>query len=394
MGTKGNIRGYVQSGYDDLAIVGFDGMVLSDVHCDESLAIVQSKSDSNFAVLSSDSDGKSELSWFGSDDLQRLLSESRLTLLPEPVEAFPGAVVLYATEELLRDSGYQANRPTEYEPLHWQRLRETDQPTLACCISRDACKDLLNHLTKHLLTVIDENLIEAFVKKERVLYSSAKATAEMALDAVRDKHLAESIYLRLGVAMFRYDGMEQLLSLYSLISSKYPKWRKESFLSQVIDYAEIVRAAANFRIPQEFDDRARTPGGLSPICERILTYVTAVEQKCCADKTFEPAFEAAERFCKENPEALKLGAKNWEDFIGSAEYRRRPHVYLKDEDIQMLATNPICYHPDVIRKGQHGVILDLEALKFAYEKMGPHCWWSGSREAEFSPVGSGYRSNE
>lgn len=205
--------------YEDLEIVGFDGTVL--VECETVLPIARHKPSDQFFKLTTDNSHPdtdtplstqplSELevnliSFFSRDEIDAYIQEGRLTLLPEAVPAFAGAMVVYVNEEFLVAAGSQLP-----EPFYWQHL---SPQTWVACGHQEVLEDLLNHWGTLLLGEATERLEQFFLENDQELCSYAEHLTDLALCAANDLTLRSRIYLRSGLAVMLSDIPERLDNL-------------------------------------------------------------------------------------------------------------------------------------------------------------------------------------
>ena len=91
--------------YDEVEIVGFEGTVSAE--CGRALPIGRHKFTGRFFRLSGDDSEIEQEVLYTRDEIDSYVEESRLTLLPKPMPAFPEAVVIYVTEKFLNAADYR-----------------------------------------------------------------------------------------------------------------------------------------------------------------------------------------------------------------------------------------------------------------------------------------------
>jgi hypothetical protein len=388
MGPRRYLPGQPEPDFGDLEIVGFDGTILPNVHCDESLPLVRSKSTGAYFLLSSQStgsdaiQGESEIAipTYSQDEIGHLVEEGRLTLLRTPAQAFKDAVVVYVSNELLLESGSKLTSTISGEVLKWQEQQTPDILAYVCPISRNNARRLMDSWAARLLASIDNSLVTMFLDQDFEIAASIERAAEMGLDAVRDPKLSERIYLRLGSTLLCQGSIEHLMNMYPAIQRDHPTWTKDSFLTQVTDTLEIMKARAQIAGDLSAARNSVQSSDAISIAEEALAYAN-LSNYYENDDLSERAFEAAKAYRESRGSSfINNDDRELVDFI--AQHPWHTYIYLDDSDIMMLAAKPVFYYPGVISMGELRPIADLDALQEAYNVLGKESWNVAGGEKE------------
>ena len=374
MDTDESLRESPKLGFDALRIVGFDGIVIPEVHCDESLAVVQRDKDFAWSVLPYGRGAEETTDWSDPRELDRFSEERRITLIPKSLKAFPEVVVLYVTDELLTEASYSISDRFEDHDLEWISLADTTPSVRVCCVTHNLAIRFMNYLSSQVLKKLDAQLIGARRNGGCGPGDDFRRLANLALDAARDSRLTERVYLRLGVADFCAEGMERLLRLFTRVSVKCPAWSKDIFLHQVLQYAELTRSVAIFESSASGLQSASMQSALDSNVKRILHYAETVRRKFLSDNSSNVAYDAAEMIRREYPSEPQLSNLDMESFLNLKNRASSDHFYITSYEVIMLARKPVFYYPEVTTDASSGTLLHVRQLRLAHHSMGPNSW--------------------
>lgn len=278
--------------FEDLEIVGFDGTVL--VECEAVLPVARHKPTDLFFKLVAGSDSQrlatEFISFSTKDEIEAYVKEGRLTLLPEPVAAFAGAVVVYVDENLLAAADIQL---PDY--IRWQQLMPH---VWVGCSTQEVVEDLLDYWATRLMNEATLLLEEFFLENNQKLCKRAEYLTDMALCAAEGATLRARIYLRAGVSIMFSDTPERLDNLYQLtVRHEFKDWTWETFQVRLRRLIDLLKDRASIRRSRRKEDEssykaiidaALDARSIQNIWERYAE-CESLAQLCREDKPIHPS---------------------------------------------------------------------------------------------------------
>lgn len=388
MGTPDALRVTLGPDSNEPVIIAFDGVVSPNVHCDESMAIVQRPLDKTWSTIPLKHHISHVSNWHDARELDKLRQEGRITLLPVPQTSFPDAVVLYASKTILEEADLSEDISYRGQTLNWLQLENTNPSVRVCCIPRPLALSLLNDLCLRFLNRMDQHLILAQQEGRTPFDQVFQQLANFGLDVARGHSAHEKVYLRIGTAHFFADGLEQLLKLLPVVEIKCPLWTKDTFLNHVTTYAHLIRSAASFKNSVEFSEGIVSQGVLDSLATKAILYAEIVRTQVKEQNSYEPAFEAAVRFRGVVPASLQFQDQGVEDFLNYKSRAYSDHFYISSEDILMLALKPMFYYPEITTRRGPRTLLHARKVREALREMGQASWPSESSSGGATACGA------
>lgn len=326
-------------------LVGFDGIV--HVECGRSVPIACVREKDLYYRLPIDGatvdpqQTARSMALFSRADIESGLEERRLTLFPQSLRAFTGAMAIYVTPSLLEAADYELPETFQGEKLPWQWLGPDN--AWATCASESTVEDLLDDWGRSLMFKTIIVLHKFFITRKRHLCEEAERVVNMAWCAARNPHLLADIHLLHGVALINSANPRRVDNLYEdVVRPGYPDWDWETFrilLQRMIDTI-ILRGD-----PATRSTTAEIAESMLHEAEENVKFNKEERVIRCyrAARKYEDRFESVDEEI-----AYQL----------AEEITSQPEVDLTDENIRMLACEPVAFFRPVFRKPAKELILN------------------------------------
>lgn len=215
----------------DEEIVGFDGVPSNDAGI--LLALVHNRRTDLYYKRSLRR--SSESGFYNKEQIDDLAKRRRLTLLPQPVKPFPGAVAVYATIEF-------TDTAEQYLP------DDVDPQLLPTGISvgfstRDRAVSWLEQQSARILANADVLLEEYYFNQvneqpseasDASIPSKAYHFTELALSAAFNPVLRSQVYLEMGLSLTLSKQDQALDNLFAFsVSQEFKNWQWEDFMTRL-----------------------------------------------------------------------------------------------------------------------------------------------------------------
>jgi len=222
---------------NDVDVIGLAGSAL--VECGTSLPVIQRRSDKMFCRFVV---GSAPLQWSPANELDRLISEGRISPFDSPVPLLLPAgspqaeqpAVIYLNQEFMTQANVTLPVAIDGLPCTWSRLPKEAVATSASCLPKSIAEKLLDKWADKLLTKLDEHLSEerSPASVERMLH-----LADLGLCAATDKSLRWRLYLRYGSSMAP-DRVRRTFD--SFIQREFPDCKWDFYLSEMKDVQKVI----------------------------------------------------------------------------------------------------------------------------------------------------------
>jgi hypothetical protein len=252
--------------YGELEIAGFDESVKAI--CGSSHAIVHHRETASYFVLSTDkvnaalADDKSLQSdalpaadpegalpydLMDEEEFKWLAAESRITILPQPLSAFPAAIAVYVKSELLDTINMPLPDNLKGEKLNWQELSNQTEQVWTTCASESTVDALMDQWGSMLLQQANSELEDYFSTQRGDVLMEAERLIQMAMFAARSLTLQYAVYVRHAVVIMFSNEQERLGDLCELIKPLFPYWNEGAFLRAAHSLAKSLQITGDVR---------------------------------------------------------------------------------------------------------------------------------------------------
>lgn len=243
--------------FTELDIIGFDGRPRAI--CGLALPVVKWRNRDVFSELAEE--GPAEP--FSHSQLNALMEDGRMTMLPRPEVAFPNAQVLYITETLLSKlrNGHRSHISFFSDPtflmdgmrfkssdIHWQKLEcvVDDSRVFAACLTAGFARQLMDHIATCLSETCTSLLRGFLVTNNQNDRLQAEQYAKAARYAARSAQLRSQILVRYAAALNYSNTPERVSNIFRLASVEFPSWTYEDFVTELERLLSTLKRQINF----------------------------------------------------------------------------------------------------------------------------------------------------
>jgi hypothetical protein len=196
--------------------------------------------------------------------MEALGEEQAVTLVPEPVPAFAGAVALYVKEELLEAVGQKL------PPAIWKASRRRWQTlpdgTFVTFMTEEASEELVDHWAT-LITERANSFLRRFLATgNSALCRRAERLADLALFVAEGSDIRYGIFLSLGLALLYSAVPSRLENLYEFeVVEEFPEFTMDDFKKELLRTGADLRDAATLENQEPHLMRRTRRRGRNPL---------------------------------------------------------------------------------------------------------------------------------
>jgi hypothetical protein len=372
MGDNGVFLGRTCLKYEDLRVVGFDGIAIGGVHCDESIAVAFYEPDKFYLLVHDDANDNTYLK-LSSTEIGALASEQRITLLSSPMKLMKDGVVFYASQKLFDAAGYDPTfQPAGEIDVEWQKFDANGLMMFASCVPRSIAHTIMDHLAREVTKSFTNMVLQALSNQDIPDIREVSELAEMALDAARGRGVGESAILRYGAALLLTGRYETLLSLFPRIKRRYPFWTKESFLSQARDFLKVLEFSASSN-SSSTKARLATPEKEVQILSMAVSAAKNARNHAINKDNLLNAVHTANSMREVVGFFADGDEPSFSDFINP--YITKNRAYVENQEVKALYARPIFYYPGVIEaRYDNRVTMNIAKMLTLHSKYGAVIW--------------------
>jgi len=368
--------------YVELEIVGFNETV-KEVPCARVSPVVRHISTNDFFPLLTGDEADAEVDvWWTRAELESLRVESHVTLLPEsdPVPAFPSAMMLYATSDLLAATESELPASFNEEKLHKWTLPHNGSETMVICASSKTIEDLMNDWALRLMGKTTRLLVDFFAHKDKGLHKEAEQSrkeaeksARMARSAAIDRALRSRVLLRLGVSLIHSETPERWDNLRAIVLRTFPDWKSETLDEQLALFVKSLRTQVSQIGGETIKSDGTDDNHKEEIIKSVISIVEIVDEK--------KRRGMAQIYTREHRELHPLNEtilNRIEETLVQQGARDNPWIYLEDRELVLaLAGEEALFHPDVFKVlPTHGPAINLVGFLRKKKERGAFAIWS------------------